>query len=221
MSTLEELQSELIELNAQRDQIAENWFLQQCWLVQVKPGGTARTNTKYWQVRSRQPILDGKTLKHLKPNEVEDYKAAIARGRQLTKIDHQIKKLQQQIEQLNTTDPIHYAYESSATEPVPSSNRNQRRSPQRSKKQATLENPIQLDQVNEVIARSQQLSNGLQQTGRINQAKLAEVVEEARLVQELIANTQALRASLRQAAAVNNRLRQQNHELRQRDRGDR
>ena len=104
MSTLKKLQSALQALNTQRAQVVRaGWFLQSCWLVQVKPGGTARTDCKYWQVRSRQPIFSGKTLKHLKPDEVEDYRAAIKRGQQLKQIDRQIEKLQQQLEQLTAT----------------------------------------------------------------------------------------------------------------------
>jgi hypothetical protein len=68
--------------------------------VKVKPGGTARTNHQYWQVRSRQPMFNGKTLKHLKPFEVDDYRTAIIRGRQLKQIDCRIEKLQQQVNRL-------------------------------------------------------------------------------------------------------------------------
>lgn len=105
METLEGLQSDLAALEARRARlISEGWSLQHCWLVQVKPGGTARTNRQYWQVRSRQAILDGnKKLKHLKPSEVEDYKAAIARGQQLKQIDRQISVLQQRLRQLSAT----------------------------------------------------------------------------------------------------------------------
>ena len=104
MYTLEKLQSALDALNIERAQIAgEGWYLQNCWLVQVKPGGNARTNRKYWQVRSRQLMFDGKTLKHLRADEVEDYRAAINRGRQLKQIDRQIEKLQQRLLALATT----------------------------------------------------------------------------------------------------------------------
>lgn len=105
MLTLEKIQSDLKTLTAQRAQITEaGWSLQHCWLTQSKPGGTARTDHKYWQVRSRQPLFDGKTVKHLKADEVEDYRAAIERGRQLQQIDRQIKKLQQHLAQLTPTE---------------------------------------------------------------------------------------------------------------------
>ena len=104
MYTIEGLQAELAALEAERLRIANAGFcLQHCWLVQVKPGGTARTNRQYWQVRSCQAIFDGKKLKHLKPEEVEDYKAAIARGKQLKQIDRQIKIQSQRLGQLKAT----------------------------------------------------------------------------------------------------------------------
>jgi hypothetical protein len=54
-------------------------------------------------VRSRQAMFNGKTLKHLRADEVEDYRAAINRGRQLKQIDRQIEKLQQRLFALTTT----------------------------------------------------------------------------------------------------------------------
>lgn len=99
METLEELQNRVKTLNLKRSQLmTAGLCLQGCWLVQVKPGGTARTSRRYWQVRSQQPIFDGKRLKHLKEAEVESYRSAIERGRQLKQIDHQIESLQHQIE---------------------------------------------------------------------------------------------------------------------------
>ncbi len=104
MHTLKKLQSALDALNTERSRVqSEGWYLQDCWLVQVKPGGTARTNHLYWQLRSRKAIFNGKKLKHLKQNEVDDYKAAIARGRQLKQIDRQIEKHKQRLEQLTPT----------------------------------------------------------------------------------------------------------------------
>ena len=104
MLTLEELKTALEILDLERAKIlSEGWYLQNCWLVQVRPGGTARTSRQYWQVRSRQAVFNGKMVKHVKDNELEDYKAAIDRGRQLKEIDRQIKKLQQQFNRLTTS----------------------------------------------------------------------------------------------------------------------
>lgn len=108
MHLREKLQLTLDTLNQERSQIAaEGWYLQHCWLVQVKPGGNARTDRKYWQVRSREAIFDGKKLKHLKSDVVEDYKLAIERGRRLAQIERQIEKLKLQLQQLAaTTDSL-------------------------------------------------------------------------------------------------------------------
>jgi hypothetical protein len=95
MDVREKLQTRLALLKIERNRILnEGWYLQYCWLVRVKPGGTARTSRQYWQVRSRQGLFDGKKLKHLQADEVEEYRAAILRGRQLQQIDRQIAKLQ-------------------------------------------------------------------------------------------------------------------------------
>jgi hypothetical protein len=95
MNVCDKVQSSVELLNIERDRIlGEGWYLQYCWLVRVKPGGTARTARQYWQVRSRLELFDGKKLKHLQADEVEEYRAAIFRGRKLQQIDRQIAKLQ-------------------------------------------------------------------------------------------------------------------------------
>jgi hypothetical protein len=188
----EKLQSALDALNTKRSQIAgEGWYLQHCWLVQVKPGGNARTDRKYWQVRSRQPMFDGKTLKHLKPHEVEDYKAAIDRGRQLKQIDRQIEKLQQQLEQLATTTNITgqtspptplLQGEGSNTPPFPT---------------------------REGRSFSEELGGlGLSDPGSIESTTaFTDLAEQERLVKQVLAKSQQLRDSLRQSGVVSQKLR--------------
>jgi hypothetical protein len=178
MYAVEKLQSALDTLNAKRSQIAgEGWYLQHCWLVQVKPGGNARTDRKYWQVRSRQAMFDGKTLKHLKPDEVEDYRVAIARGRQLKQIDRQIEKLQQQLEQLLATTN---ASRSSSTP-----------------HETPLQNPI---------LSTESLQRSLEGQPQIT-VGLTDLAEQERIVKEVVAKSQELRTSLQKSAAVNRRLR--------------
>jgi hypothetical protein len=178
MLTSEKLKSALDALTAERAQvIAAGWFLQNCWLTQSKPGGTARTNQKYWQVRSRQPLFDGKTLKHLKADEVEDYKAAIERGRQLKQIDRQIVKLQQQLAQLGSAS----AATRDSIEPLSTSEKpslravlsQEKRSPEQPKQPITF----------------------------------TDLIEQERLVRETIRKSQALRESLHQATVRNQQLR--------------
>ncbi len=95
MDVCEQIQASVEVLKIERNRIlSEGWYLQYCWLVRVKPGGTARTARQYWQVRSRKELFEGKKLKHLHADEVENYRAAILRGRKLQQIDRQIAKLQ-------------------------------------------------------------------------------------------------------------------------------
>jgi hypothetical protein len=178
MYAVEKLQSALDALNSKRSQIAgEGWYLQHCWLVQVKPGGNARTDRKYWQVRSRQPMFEGKTLKHLKPDQVEDYKAAIARGRQLKQIDRQIEKLQQRLEQLLATT------NSSRSSSTPH--------------ETPLQNPIlSTESLQELLEGQPQSTVGL-----------TDLAEQERLVKEVLAKSQELRNSLRQSGVVSQKLR--------------
>jgi hypothetical protein len=193
MSSFEKLQSDLDALNAQRAQIAgEGWFLQHCWLVQVKPGGTAHTDSKYWQVRSRQPLFNGKTLKHLKAEEVEDYRAAIARGRQLKQIDRQIEKLQQRLrQQTSITDTSRDA-----------SSRSFPSTPQ--------ETPVQVP----MLADGSQRSSKESVEQPLEPGKSADLTEQERLVKEVLANSRALRASLQQSVALCRRLGAKNINLR-------
>lgn len=161
MFMLEKIQSDLEALIAQRAQITEaGWSLQHCWLTQSKPGGTARTDHKYWQVRSRQPIFNGKTVKHLKADEVEDYKAAIERGRQLQQIDRQIKKLQQRLAQLTPTEDEF----SEATAPQPHSLQ-----PAEAQSQMLFSDLAEQEQVvKAVLARSYAIRKSLQQASAMN-----------------------------------------------------
>ncbi|MBW4588661.1 hypothetical protein G7B40_015745 [Aetokthonos hydrillicola Thurmond2011] len=169
MHTLNKLQSALNDLNRQRTRIAgEGWYLQNCWLVKVKPGGTARTEHQYWQVRSRQPMFNGKTLKHLKSFEVDDYKAAIARGKQLKQMDCHIEKLQQQIEQLTAiTHSVGSFSKSRETEQLitrVSTDTSRQTLEQQAESTIRFTNLIEQDLlVNEVITKSQELRASLRE----------------------------------------------------------
>jgi hypothetical protein len=191
MYAVEKLQSALDTLNTKRSQIAgEGWYLQHCWLVQVKPGGNARTDRKYWQVRSRQPMFDGKTLKHLKSDEVEDYRAAIDRGRQLKQIDRQIEKLQQQLEQLTTT-----------------TNTTRQTSPPTPLLQGEGSHTPSFPS-REGRSFSEELGGlGLSEPNSIkSKVTFADMTQQERLVKEVLAKSQELRASLRQSVALGKRL---------------
>ena len=186
MLTLEELKTALEILDLERAKIlSEGWYLQNCWLVQVRPGGTARTSRQYWQVRSRQAVFNGKMVKHVKDNELEDYKAAIDRGRQLKEIDRQIKKLQQQFNRLTTS--LH------ASEPYSPAN------------QTTAQAATQTPKLADRLTGSGQPADA---------AELAELMEQDLLVKEIIANSQSLRASLQKSLAHGRALMAANQRLR-------
>jgi hypothetical protein len=183
---IEELQFTLDRLKTERDQLAAGWVLYHCWLVQVKPGGTARTDSKYWQVRSRQPMFAGKTLKHLKPNEVEAYRSAIERGRQLKRLDCQIAKLQQQLQQLTAA-------------PVPS---NGSLAP-------TQWEALPLASMRDSLQQSSKDSY-------LDLAQCTNLAEQERLVKTVLAHSRALRASLRQSLTLSKQLGARNIDLRSR-----
>ena len=248
MYAVEKLQSALDALNTKRSQIAGvGWYLQHCWLVQVKPGGNARTDRKYWQVRSRQPMFEGKTLKHLKPDEVEDYRAAIARGRQLKQIDRQIEKLQQQFEQLTTTiDSSSGSSRSFSTQishhppspPYEGGNKSQKLASPEPNGGLLAERHVSISgsgrSVSEQAGRSlvrggnndsgarfestpheTPLQNPILSTENLQESleeqpqstvRFTDLAEQERLVKEVLANSQALRASLRQSVALCKRL---------------
>ncbi|KAB8321041.1 hypothetical protein SD81_005885 [Tolypothrix campylonemoides VB511288] len=209
MHTLEKLLSALDALNTERAGIArEGWYLQNCWLVQVKPGGNARTDRKYWQARSRQAIFDGKMVKHLKPNEVDDYKAAIARGRQLKEIDRQIEKLQQQLEQLTaTTDSSNGSLGSLSTRhetrvqipmlPTDTLERSPFFAQKVSSTNLLPEASLPGNEAKLGSPKAPSLEGQPQSTVRFT-----DLTEQERLVKEVIAKSQALRASLRHSVAV-------------------
>jgi hypothetical protein len=98
MIKLQVLKQELATLQAERMRISgEGEVLLDCWVAQSGAGGTARTKKHYWQVRSRNPIFDGKKSKYLKAHEVAEYEAAIARGKRIKALSKEIQKLQQRI----------------------------------------------------------------------------------------------------------------------------
>ncbi|WP_416668489.1 hypothetical protein [Egbenema bharatensis] len=180
MDLLKGLQTDLEILQTERSHLIQTgWCLQHCWLVQVKPGGTARTTRTYWQARSRQPIFDGKKLKHLKTDEVETYRAAIERGRQLKQIDAEISKVQQQlwraVKKLNRSQP-----QSESHSPIEQQPASSPAAPESDPSTATLpaqinpdhltrpeKQPEQLDPdhaIERLISRSQELRTLMQQT---------------------------------------------------------
>lgn len=96
LESLKVLEGERAKISSEGDVLFD------CWIAQSKPGGTARTTTAHWQLRSREPQFNGKKSKYLKASEVGQYEAAIARGKQLNQLSKQIEALRLQVTRLET-----------------------------------------------------------------------------------------------------------------------
>ena len=83
----------LTHLKRRKRLIEEEGFLQDCWLATYQPGGTARGHKTYYHLRSRSPQFGGKKSQHINPEQVPSYQQLIANGRELKKIERQLKKL--------------------------------------------------------------------------------------------------------------------------------
>lgn len=79
---------------------SEGEVLFDCWLAASVPGGTARTDKAYLQLRSRKAQFDGRKSKYVRASEVGRYEAAIARGKQLKQLTQQIETLQKRLEKI-------------------------------------------------------------------------------------------------------------------------
>ncbi|PSB16940.1 hypothetical protein C7B76_10695 [filamentous cyanobacterium CCP2] len=230
MNFLRSLKVDLEILQTERSNlISSGWCLQHCWLVQVKPGGTARTDRSYWQVRSSKALFDGKKLKHLKSDEVEDYQAAIERGRQLKQIDAQISQVQQQFRKaLRQTKRIHSESE---------------RSPDQSRSKLSAVSQVRALQFSALQSQALQSealqSQALQSTSSPNSLHSlpanptspsdpdfehstpstalspAEEAERDRAIERLIRKNQELRSFLQQTIALQQTLVKQNRRLRE------
>ena len=117
---------------------------------------------------------------------MEDYRAAIARGRQIKQIDRQIEKLQQRLtQQTSPADTSSSSFPSTSQEmppQVPMLAGGAERSPKASLEQSSVE--------------------------------LTNLTEQDRLVKEVLASSQALRASLRQSVALGKQLGARHTDLR-------
>jgi hypothetical protein len=120
---------------------------------------------------------------------VEDYKSAIARGRQLKQIDRQIKKLQQQLEQpiAKTTNTTRQ------TSPLVGENDERGGEGSHTPPFQTREGELgglDLSEPNSIKCK----------------VMFTDLAEQERLVKEVLANSQVLRNSLRQSVALGKRL---------------
>lgn len=94
-----ELCTKLRSLEAQIKELkAEGDILIGASIDSSMPGGTARGNPSI-QYRLR---VQGQKARYLKPGEVASARAAIARGRQLRKLQGEVERLQIQIKRITT-----------------------------------------------------------------------------------------------------------------------
>lgn len=101
MNGYQALLEKIASLQSQQAEIrAQGYVLLDCWIAQSKPSGTARTDNAHWQLRSRKAQFSGKKSKYLKASEVGQYEEAIARGKELKRLEREIGALQQKLEKI-------------------------------------------------------------------------------------------------------------------------
>ena len=84
----------LSSLKREKWRIEQEGYLLGCWIGSYRPGGTAKGEKTYLQLRSREPLDNGKRSRHLKPDEIVYYQRLVENGRLLKKITRQIARLE-------------------------------------------------------------------------------------------------------------------------------
>ncbi len=93
-----DLKKEQVELESRIKEIKAQPHFQNAWIGQCRSGGNARGNvTTQYQLRSRQPIFDGKKSRYLKTYQLQEAKMAIERGRELTNLELRLKQVKTQL----------------------------------------------------------------------------------------------------------------------------
>ncbi|MBD2067286.1 hypothetical protein H6F93_07055 [Leptolyngbya sp. FACHB-671] len=101
MNGYQALLEKIASLQLQQFKIREQGnVLLDCWISQSKPSGTARSDNVHWQLRSRKAQFGGKKSKYLKASEVGQYEEAIARGKELNRLEREMETLRQKIEKI-------------------------------------------------------------------------------------------------------------------------
>ena len=85
---------DISRLKRRVETIEQEGYLQNCWIAQYRPGGTARGKNVYFQLRSKEPLPHGKRSKHLNPDEMAHYQQLISNGRELRKLKREIAYLE-------------------------------------------------------------------------------------------------------------------------------
>jgi hypothetical protein len=88
------LKAHLEKLEAEASQIRVQEHYLHAWVGKSLPSGNAGgVASAQYQLRSRQPIFNGKKSRYLKASELIGAKVAVEQGRQLLQLEQQIKKV--------------------------------------------------------------------------------------------------------------------------------
>ena len=85
---------DISRLKRRVETIEQEGYLQNCWIGQYRPRGTARGDNIYFQLRSKEPLPHGKRSKHLTPDELDHYQQLVRNGRELRKLRKEIAYLE-------------------------------------------------------------------------------------------------------------------------------
>lgn len=75
------------------NQMEREGYLLDCWIAAYTPGGTAKGEHTYYQLRSRKPLKNGKRTQHLSAAEVPCYQQLVENGRFLKRLKRQLARV--------------------------------------------------------------------------------------------------------------------------------
>ena len=84
----------LSALKRERARLEQEGMLFGCRIVAYRPGGTARGKHVYYQLRSKEPLENGKRTRHLKSAEIGHYRRLIANGKRFRQLERHIAYLE-------------------------------------------------------------------------------------------------------------------------------
>lgn len=84
----------LSALKREKERLEQEGFLVGCRIVPYRPGGTARGEHVYYQLRSIEPLENGKRTRHLKIDEIGHYRQLIANGKKLRRLERHMAYLE-------------------------------------------------------------------------------------------------------------------------------
>jgi len=84
----------LSALKREKERIEKEGFLLGCRIVPYRPGGTAGGKNVYYQLRSAEPLDNGRCTRHLKTEEIGRYRQLIANGKKLRELKRHIAYLE-------------------------------------------------------------------------------------------------------------------------------